>query len=358
MSSILMLLLLLAGLATSALAQSRPVLTRIARARLVESDSFMLTRPGRMIAGPRDTWFVADQRDARIIEFSSSGQRLRVFGRRGSGPGELRAAASLAISGDTLLSAWDIGANRVVSWDLRSGRAAGGFLLSGWIPLMRYGPAALRVGVLDADSVTSVRELGPSGEVLRREGGRPAYFTKVPQMIRGFGSVLFDDVGGDTYAVFEVANSLFHWTRGTRTIDETPIPTGTRRGVKQELFDEVLRDPSRAAAIAYDRSIPLLLQHIGGQRLALVTMDGRLDNKMNFIGTMHLTLLDVARRRACVDIAIPARQEPLASFALAGDTLAVLQQDEDENGEPATFISTFTINDAACRWVPLPAAKR
>jgi hypothetical protein len=209
--------------------------------------------------------------------------------------------------------------------------------------------------VLDADSTAAIVELTTSGDVKRREGRRPAFFERVPQFVRGFGSVLFDDIGNDTYAVFEVTNTLHHWSRGSRRADETPIPIGTRRGVREDLFMQVLRDPSRASAIAYDRSIPLHLQHIGDRVLALVTMDGRLDDRMNFIGTMHLSLLDVGRRRACVDQVIPAATEPLPSFAFAADTLAVLQQGEDDAGEPATFLSRYTIDPTSCRWVALDA---
>jgi hypothetical protein len=338
--------------------QSGPSTLRfIDSVRVAESDTFLLTRPTRLVVGPRGHYFVADLREARIIELQANGRLVRRIGRNGAGPGELRRPSSVAIAGDSLLSVWDAGNQRVVTWDLRTLDVRATFPLKGWFPQLRYDRSGLTVGVLSADGrEPPLHLLSPDGTRRGSAGAIPSAFRTAPPLVGGFGVVMSADDGDDTYAVFEVENALYHWKRGLRSADITSIPVRDRRGVRPELFQEMLRDPEKAGPIAYDRSIAVALQRLAPGILGFVTVDGQLEKGTNFVGTLRLTVLDVARRRACVDLKIPTPPDPLPVVAFSGDTLVVVQAGETAMGDAATFITRYHVGSARCTWVNLPRA--
>lgn len=320
--------------------------------RIAESDTFVLSKPTRLIVGPKGHYFVADAREAHIVELSPSGTVLRRIGRRGSGPGELNVPGSLAISGDTLLSVMDLGQRRVSHWDLRTGEARGSFVLPGWMPALRYHGGVLRVGVLDLSSGSAVASMASAGAAPQREGVVPRLFQRQPTLASAFGAVAFADDGDDVYAVFEIADTLFRWRRGARQAVQLPLPRARRKGVRPELFEALLREPAKAQQLAFDRSIPHLLQRVRAQTLALVTLEGTMTPR-GLVGQFAVSLLDLANRRACVDLAIPAAPDPLPSLAFAGDTLVVLQQGEDAHGDATAWVHRYIIDARGCAWLPL-----
>jgi len=150
-------------------ANTRSVLRPIDSVRIAENDSLLLSRPTHMVAGPRGHYFVADADEARVIEIAPSGQVVRVFGRRGRGPGELQTPGSIAESGDSLLAVMDNGQRRVVLYNLRTGTYQGSFVLNGWIPTLSFSGSALLAGVLQVDSGTALVRLSPTGERLEAQ---------------------------------------------------------------------------------------------------------------------------------------------------------------------------------------------
>lgn len=336
-------------------AQQSPILRPLTRVKVAESDTFLLGRVAGASVGPRGQYLLIDGAEARVLELNPQGQLTRAFGRPGAGPGELRMPTALAISGDTLLSVLDFGQRRVMHWNLQTGAVRGSFPLMGRITQLQYRGRELRIGLLDPQSSAAVHVVSPTGERGRGEGRRPQLFEQSPPLLAAFGAVFFADDGEDTYAVFEVSNSLHHWRRGAIVADQTPLPIVARKGVRVELFDALLRDPGQAATLAYDRSIPYALQRLGPGLLALVTVDATL-GKTDLIGSFHVSVLDLVQRRGCMDALVPAAQDPLPSVAFAGDTLVVVQQGEDAGGEPATWIQRYRIDVSGCRWLALAPA--
>ena len=255
-------MLALATGASPRVGESQPsgVLRLLDSVRVVESDSFLLGSTSRLHYA-RAHYFVADVREGRIVELTKSGRLVRFIGRKGSGPGELRQPASLASSGDTLLGAWDLAQRRVVTWDLRTGRHRSTVSLGGWFPQLRFDKGQLRVAVLQSDSGAAMVTMSVDGERRVTEGVIPELLKRSPALVNGFGGVFAADDGEDAYAFFEVSNQLFQWRRGSRTATATDIPRRLRRGVRTDLFDEILKDPTKAASAAFDRSVPVVLHH-------------------------------------------------------------------------------------------------
>ena len=241
---------------------------------------------------------------------------------------------------------------RVTLFDLRTGTFKRSFpLLAGWLPNLTIQGSSIIAGYLDSDLRSAIVEFSPNGDRVTSEGVVPGLFSRHPQLIAGFGAVYFTRSGSDTYAAFEVSQSVFHWKRGARTGDELPIPAVRRKGVKPANIEALLNDPSKYETIAFDRSIPYGLAFIAPGRLALVTLDGTLNTKGGLSGTYFVTIIDLSRRRACADLEVPAPHDPRPLLAFSGDTLVVVQQGADPAGQPASAIRRFRIVTDGCEWL-------
>lgn len=345
--------LALAAVPAASVAQA-PTLSLVDSVRVVESASVFLSRPTRIHVSARGSYFVVDQQEGRVVEVAPTGRIARVLGRKGRGPGELIQPAALASSADTLLSVVDLGQRQLVSWDLRSGAPLSPIPLQGWLPQIQYVRGELRIGVLASDASTTVYSPAPDGSRRGADGALPYPYRRNPILMSGFGGVFFADDGDKAYAVFDVANSVFSWRRGSHSAEARPLPVSTRKGLRPGLFDELVNDPSKAASLAYDRSMPHGLYVIGPDRLVLVTLDGS-PGPTGFTGRFHASVIDMRALRGCVDAPVPAAPEPLASITVSGDTLVVLQQLEGADGEIATWIHRYRIGTEGCRWQPLGA---
>jgi hypothetical protein len=355
------LAVLVLGVPLTAQAQGREVATsRMLRpvdsVSIAENDTLLLSRPAQILVGPRGRYFVVDIGEARVLQIAPSGQIVRIFGRRGRGPGELETPSSAAVGGDSILGVMDNGQRRVVLYNLHTGSYRGSFVLLGWLPTLHFSSGALLAGMLQVDSGTAVVRLDLTGERVAADGILPPVIKKHPMLRSGFGAVTFTEVNDEVFAAFEVSQSVFHWQRGARVAEEIPVPVLRRKGVRPGLFEELIRDPSKAPALAFDRSIPTLLSFIGPRILGLVTLDGHFEQAA-FVGTFALTVIDLARRRVCPDIAVPAPRDPLPRITLAGDTLVVLQQGEDARGQPMSMIRRFLVRTEGCDWKAIPRSE-
>ena len=204
----------------------------------------------------------------------------------------------------------------------------------------------------DMTTGTSLKRFAPDGTVIGSEGIIPAIALRLPMLQQPFPHAAYAVVGSDVYAAFELSQSLYRWKRGARTADELRLPVKTRRGVRDEKFEQMVRDPDKAGAIAYDHSIPAALAEVAPGVLALVTFDPTVV-KGRFSGVYHVTLVNVGQRRICPDTPLDAPSDPLPRVALDGTTLVLVQQADTRDGEVATAIRRFRIDPSACEWAPI-----
>lgn len=348
--------------ASTAGAQSgEPVLVPLGSTAVVDTDTLFLTVPIGIAVGAHGTVYVIEGREKRVLEIDSAGVIRRVFGRAGRGPGEFESPATMTISGDTLLAVYDRAVRRVTLIDLRSGtHTAIVRLQETRPPSMRIVGSQLMVRSWDLESKTSFATLDLAGQVQGREGVIPAVGLKHPMLIQGVPlEVPFVVSGNDVFAMFEVSPSLFHWSRGSRTATEIPVPKLRRRGVNEAFFDDLMQDPGRAQAMFWNRSIPVAVDVVAPGMIAVVTLDVTVDGQMWSLA-YHLTLVDHRQSRACVDVVVPASRTPVANqdprpvIALLGDLLTVLEYALDPADDPVPSIRRYRIAPEACAsWVPL-----
>jgi hypothetical protein len=268
----------------------------------------------------------------------------------------------LTISGDTVLAVYDRAVRRVTLIDLRTGRH--GEMLpmrEPFLPSMGFVGSNLMVRSWDLESKTSFATLDLAGEVQGREGVIPEVGLKNPMLIQAVQvqAAPFAVSGNDVFVMFEISPSLFHWKRGSRTAAEIPVPKLRRRGVTEAFFDALMADPGRAQELYWNRSIPVAVEAVTPDLVAVVTVDVTVEDQ-RWALAFHLTLVDHRQSRACVDVAVPASRTPVGGLdpkpvvALRGDRLAVIEYVPDRAGDQVPTISRYRIAPEACTsWVPL-----
>ena len=337
--------------------QGTPGLQLLSRVRVVESDSLFLSRPTEIAIGPTGHVYVTEGNEARVLELAPNGTIARAFGRKGQGPGEFMSPSTVAVLGDSMLAVYDRVQRRLTFIGLKTWKFERAWPLQGLPPFLRAVGPTLFVGAWDLDSRTSLAQVGPEGELLHREGVYPEIGIKHPMLIPGaFYRSAFAITNGDVFAIYEVSPSIHRWNRGAKTGTEIPLPRKSRRGLDPSIFEQMLQDPGNGARnqkLMYDRSIPVTMEFVAAGVLAVVTMDYSLEADTQTVA-FHVTVLDLVRNRACVDLPVPlARQsmslrDGIPRIAMRNNGLAVLEQGLDARGESAPTLSMYRIEPASC----------
>lgn len=335
-----------------------PGLDLVRRVRVAENDTLFLSRPTEIALSPTGHVYVTEASEARVLELAPDGTIARTFGRKGQGPGEFMHPSTLAVLGDSVLAVHDRVQRRLTFVDLKSWKFQRAVVSQqAWPPFMRGVGPDLFVGALDLESRTAVARVGPEGEFVDREGMYPEIGVKHPMLIQGaFYQSAFAMTDTDVYAMYEVSPTLFRWSRGSRTGTEVPLPKKSRRGLDPSIFEQMLQDPgnqARMQKLMYDRSIPVTMEFVAARVLAVVTMDYSVEQNMQTVA-FHVTLLDVARNRSCVDLPVPlvrqsmSMRDGIPRVAMRNDQLVVLEQGLDARGDSAPTLSTYRVNPTRC----------
>lgn len=320
----------------------------------VREDNGVIVNRVVAVAARGGRTFIGDGGESRVLEIGPRGNIVRVFGRKGRGPGELLSPGALAVGGDTALFVLDAGQRRLSVFDLRTGAFVRGFPVTGpmgFAPSLVVSGPALLVPQMDEPTKTSIATLSDSGTVGSREGPLPPIGERHPILLGSHPMAAYTVSGRDVYAIYALSPALHHWTRGSRTGETISLPVRSRRGVSEARYDALIRDPSRARELMYDHSFPADVGVIAPGMVVLVTFDPTLGNKGTWSGPHHVTLVDVARRRVCPDAEVPVPREPLPRVALDGRTLVAVYQAVSADGDAATIIRRFTMQPTACDWV-------
>ena len=335
-----------------------PGLEPVSRVRVVETDTLFLSRPTEIAIGPAGHIYVTEGNEARVLDLAPDGSIVRTFGRKGQGPGEFMSPSTLAVLGDSLLVVHDRVQRRLTVIGLKTWKFVRAMpALQGWPSFLRAVGATLFVGAWDQESRTSVARVGSEGELLGREGVYPEIGIKHPMLIEGaiYGSV-FAVTNADVYAMYEVSPVIFRWSRGSKTGTEIPLPRKSRRGLDPTIFEQMLQDPgnnARNMKLMYDRSIPVTMEFVTPDILAVVTMDYSIAGDTHG-ALFHVTVLDLVRNRACVDLPVPVTRQSMSMrdgiprVAMRNNLLAILEQGLDARGESAPTLSTYRVDPTKC----------
>ncbi len=191
----------------------------------------------------------------------------------------------------------------------------------------------------------------------RLEGALKAFVRESPMLLGPFPGEVFVFVDSTVYTLNELSAPLLSWRRGTRDLQGVALPKVRRRGVSEDDYRIMLKDPAKAAAIAYNHSVPMLLERTASGHLAAVLYDVELVRDA-FKGRFYITLIDLAQQRACVDIALPAPEDPPARLAIVGDTVLSIEQDVGVGDCAVTTVRRYVLRGERCAWVALAAVDK
>ncbi|MCC6245986.1 MAG: hypothetical protein IT353_24345 [Gemmatimonadaceae bacterium] len=328
-------------------ADAPAALTLIDSVRIQESESLFVGRPNAIAIGPNGAVFVSDIADRKILRVARAGDSVVLVAGRGGGPGEVSSPTSLAIVGDTVLAVQNGGRKRIEWYDLASLRYRQTLRITSPAASLTSGDGALLFGSLVPDSGTAFAELIDSLGALQRGGTVPDIYRRSPPVAQAFGALEVAKDGDAILGLFEVSNTLYRWPRRSGASDSIVLTVTTRRGARPDHIEELLRDPSKAATLAFQWSIPMLVAPLSAERALVVFHDPTLV-KDQYRGPSFVQLVDWRAHRSCAELALPVPADTPPRYAMRGDTLvAVVQHPSGEDGV-SSWIVRWRIGASRC----------
>ena len=337
-----------------------PSLRPIDSVTLSETPEVFVSRVNDIELGQDGSVFVSDVALAQVLQFSSDGHLLRTFGAKGDGPGEFRSPGWLSLIGDSLLAVRDVSHRRIEVFRARTG------VWIGRVPMplpnstgLAYAGSDLLVAGLDIEQRSSFQriEVGPAmndtSSIVRGTGfgAIPADVHGSPLLADAFRLSNLAERSGRVAQFFEVSNWMLLAELASGRTDSIRWPVSRRKGAPVGLLPRVLKDQSLGMRALQHVSQPIEVAWRDDDIVTVVSVDP--DRTVRrYKGSTFVSLVDVARHRACVDTRLPVSEDPPPAVSVRGDTMVVLHQTSNVGGAPATRVSRCLIELDGCDWIP------
>jgi len=327
---------------------------------LVENDTFFVGRVQSALRDSEGSTFVVDQFSRRIFVFASGGRPERVVGRTGSGPGEFQAPFALARWGDDTLVVTDLG-NKSVSLFAERGRR---FIRRSMVPGLTTSAAGSGRGLAVASfsvvdtMIAALWSPGDSG--LRKSVPLPARAMAQPLAMSAF-PISFVAARGDSLAVaLDYMNEIFIAT-GEGALTSVVVPNVYRRSIPEQL-DELIRPvftaPERTTTIPsleglYWRPDGLILMW---HKDWYAPQGGFRDSRGSITEQTlraYVSVIDLARGRACPDLPIPTDWTENAMLFASGNGFYAIGHVVGSGPRPTLEVRRFQLAVDRCDWRPL-----
>jgi hypothetical protein len=330
---------------------AEPVVHRLGTIDLTENDTAYLGRPAALSVDPEDgSLYVTDAFWGRVLRFSPSGALVRMYGRRGEGPGELKSPGTVEVV-DSAVVVLDV--NRLTRYAREDGRFLGSTRFSGTLTSLRPLRGRLWMAGLNLAQHASLATWAPGEGAVRALGTIPPQFTE-SEPLAGIYTGAELAVWGDTVLVgYEGLNRLTLFHTDGRPIRALSVPVRARKGELPNVVEAMkhLDFPGQFSA----NSVLFRLERMPSGNFALVHYDQMIEGDL-ITARVFLSLLAPDFSRACVDREIPVSRDAQPYTAFRGDTLYVVQQ--QVSGERSkTLVDRWLIDELACPGVPARTAK-
>lgn len=336
------------NLSSASTAENGPVVRALGKIDLAETDSEFIGRPMSLAIRSDGAILVTDALSPRVAVYGRSGDPIGTIGRRGSGPGEFLNPVATAERGDSVLLVADYGSLRLEAFDSRTDSV----LWERRFPSQTWSLAAaggrIVIGFHSGAGLGSFAVLRGADDSLVVEGPTHDLFRRIPAAASVFGTVAVLVLGDTVWTTHEVSNHVYRNVFG-QTMDSVDVAVRRRRGARIDLFRSMTTREDAAEA-AYQSSVPLSLARLSSGMLVAVTIDLNLVNS-RLTGEVHLSVVDFANHRSCVDALLPLPVDPMPRLTMKGDTLFALVQEVGEAARPLTTVRMYTVDVATCRWL-------
>jgi hypothetical protein len=314
-----------------------------------EADSLYLSSPGDFWVSPDDgSFYIADRFAGRVVQYDRGGRPRRVFGRKGSGPGEFRQVSTMFTRGDELYVD-DVARRAFNVFYLRTGAPVRVMPHEGIFYDIRFQEGVAWLGVQNLERGTSVARWNPGAE-------RLDYLLPLPDEYRrsaplaGVYNGVFVAPWADTLAVaYQGSDEVYLFGADGRTLDTVGVPVVRRRGVPDDLVERLPRMQYPEIASAASSVFGFNRQEDGS--LVLIHFDQAVAGSV-ITARVYVSLVRSDRRAACVDGELPVAADTQPRVLFRGDTLLVMQQ-QIKGERPESSITAYRIAADACRWQPL-----
>lgn len=211
----------------------------------------------------------------------------------------------------------------------------------------------LLFGLWDEVRGTAVGLLVPRDSTIGRAVPMPSEFARLKDVGIGRLAEVLPAVFGPWRVVgFGPLDGVYVLDDRLAVTDSFVLPVAKRRGITEARlraanggFASLMNTVSVLSLLrAVERPGRFLAVHYDLQAVS--------DDAPQLTAQLHVTIIDIERRRACVDAPVPRTGEARPAVQVRGDTLFVLRQEMEET-RIATFVDQYVVNAAACQWIPL-----
>lgn len=341
-----------------------PTVVKVATIELQETESLFVSQLGEVGITRSGGIVVGDALAQRAIQFNSKGQPVRVFGRKGRGPGEFRMMGEPVPLGDSLVAIPDDALRRLQFFDLKSGEyrrvisdlpgVRGIIARNDAVWLTTIGPEHAATPDDAAVQPASVARINLATGEIRFGGALPVAFT----MLAPLGgthhiSPLTLTPEGVLVGVSGLDSLVLHSPTDLTVLRAVRLPAVRRRQVGPDITDlRTAFDGGRPPADSWKRASFLVGLHaMPGGEIVVLHMDQDLVGQ-GIVSHPFVSLVSSDLTRACVDTPVPLSSDARIAFAFGSDQLVLLTQEGRDQGV-RTIAHLFTVSDADCTWIPL-----
>lgn len=327
-----------------------PALVALDTLPLAEHDSLYVGRPRSLFVDPDDgTLYVSDAFSGRVVRFGPDGSALRVYGGRGSGPGQLR-NVGLVFRLDSLVIVEDVG-NGALNLFREDGAYLKSVRFSGTLGSVLVGEDTVWLGLQNLTRRTGLARWSPSmGDSLEYFSALPQeYVTSEPLAGIYTGSALVRTA--DTLIVgYAGLNDLRLSRSNGDLVSRVRVPRRERRGVPDDVVNRLSRlsFPEMFSL----SSVLFGIHRLDDGRVVLVHYDQEINQSRNIVADVFVSVLSADRSRACVDGRLPLPRESQPQIAFRGDTLFALYQ-ALEGERSRALVTRYRIDEGPCDWLPV-----
>lgn len=331
---------------------------------LDEPDSAFIGRPGQLFSVDADgSILITDQYSERILRFDGKGQLRQTYGTR---PGSIRRAGSVNIHVDSLLLHATEG-RQLVAFDYHSGKELWHRAYRGYIVAAQMTPSEVLFGSYDPASKKGVIAV-PLDSILSTDtlplGATrvefPDEYSRYPDL-EIFNGVVFAAWQDTLVAGFAGVDYVVRYGPAGIPIDTFVVPAVARRGTPTSSLRLFGRNGGQLSEQVSSRSALFMLWRVPGGNLVIwfndaSTVEGPRNKSTEFTGVAWLSVLDLEKRRACVDAKVPEPESGLPRLAMHGDTLYSFDQLEvnaPSGRGPRSVVRRYLVDSSECTWMPL-----
>lgn len=337
---------------------------------LVEHDSLYVGNPFTPVVDPFDgSIYIPDIYSQRVYRYARSGSLVRVYGRPGEGPGELRSASATFVLDTATLVVHDAMLRRLTLFD----RTTGDYIRS--LPFHGVAgttPPVVRRGYVwfslidsnyrdaEAGGAKSIAKWDPSSDRTDLVGNMPddvalsaqsGFWRFANQNLRGALAMRNDTlIRGwqlkNELAVVDSAGAELKWLS---------VPIVRRQGVPPNIRELVDVDRIPQDEVIERFSKLRQLQVLSDGSIAFTHHDQLIlsrDPMPVLAAKVWVGLLSADFTRACVDTQLAASMDSRSMETFHGDTLLQLDR-RIAGGTLQTWVRLIIIDPAACDWIDL-----